>query len=125
MEVLTGLHASSPQIRTNEVTGGTNTLMNTLFKFALAVVAGILPYSTPMAAQFVPTSTKAARVRITQGPELEMSKYDMAIIRWTSDNPGGSPEHYGVVHYGTNPRDLSETAKSYIRLNPTHSYTVF
>ena len=49
----------------------------------------------------------------------------MAIVRWTSDNPGGSPEHYGVVHYGTDPKNLSETARSPIRLNPTHSYTVF
>jgi len=29
------------------------------------------------------------------------------------------------VHYGTDPKDLSQTAKSHIRLNPTHSYTVF
>src|SRR6266853_541036 len=45
--------------------------------------------------------------------------------RWTSDNPGGSPEHFGVVHYGTDPKNLSQTAKSHIRLNPTHSYTDF
>ncbi|MCU1224520.1 MAG: hypothetical protein JWQ42_2613 [Edaphobacter sp.] len=25
-----------------------------------------------------------------------------AIIRWTSNNPGGSDEHFGVVHCGTN-----------------------
>ena len=30
-----------------------------------------------------------------------------------------------MVHYGTNPKDLSQTAKSPIRLNPGHSYTVF
>jgi phosphodiesterase/alkaline phosphatase D-like protein len=30
-----------------------------------------------------------------------------------------------VVHYGTDPKNLSETAKSHIRLNPSHSYTVF
>ncbi len=29
------------------------------------------------------------------------------------------------MHYGTDPKNLSETAKSHIRLNPTHSYTVF
>src|SRR5712664_227544 len=50
---------------------------------------------------------------------------NLTIIRWTSDNPGGSPEHFGVVHYGTDPKNLSQTAKSHIRLNPTHSYTVF
>jgi hypothetical protein len=29
------------------------------------------------------------------------------------------------VHYGTDAKDLSRTAKSYIRLNQQHSYTVF
>jgi hypothetical protein len=29
------------------------------------------------------------------------------------------------VHYGADPKNLSQTAKSHIRLNPTHSYTVF
>jgi Purple acid Phosphatase, N-terminal domain len=41
------------------------------------------------------------------------------------NNPGGSPVHYGVVHYGTDPKDLGETAKNPIRLNPYHSSTVF
>jgi hypothetical protein len=68
---------------------------------------------------------KAALVRITQGPETERADPDFAIVRWTSNNPGGSPEHYGVVHYGTDPTKLDQTAKSPIRLNPAHSYTVF
>ncbi len=34
-------------------------------------------------------------------------------------------DHYGIVHYGTDPSGLSETAKSPIRLNPDHSSTVF
>jgi phosphodiesterase/alkaline phosphatase D-like protein len=54
-----------------------------------------------------------------------MTKYDRAIIRWTSDNPGGSPEHFAVAHYGTDPKNLSQTAKSPMRLNPGHSFTVF
>jgi phosphodiesterase/alkaline phosphatase D-like protein len=29
------------------------------------------------------------------------------------------------VHYGTDPKNLSQTAKSHIRLNQGHSYTVF
>jgi hypothetical protein len=33
--------------------------------------------------------------------------------------------HYGVVHYGRDPKKLSETAKNPIRLNPYHSSTVF
>ena len=39
--------------------------------------------------------------------------------------PGGSPEHYGVVHYGTDPANPRETAISPIRLNPCHSSIVF
>ena len=77
------------------------------------------------AAQVSPTTAKAARVRITKGPEIERVDPDFAIIRWTSNNPGGSPVHYGVVHYGANPTKLDQTAKSPIRLNPAHSYVVF
>ena len=94
-------------------------------KLALALVASLLLHSTPAAAQVSLTKSKATRVRITQGPELEMTKYDRAIIRWTSDNPGGSPEHFAVAHYGTDPKNLSQTAKSPMRLNPGHSSTVF
>ena len=41
------------------------------------------------------------------------------------DNPGGSPVHYGVVHYGLDPRNLNETAKSPIRVNPSHASATF
>jgi len=54
-----------------------------------------------------------------------MTKELLTIIRWTTNNPGGSTEHYGVVHYGTDPKNLSEIAKSPIRLNPDHASTVF
>ena len=64
-------------------------------------------------------------MRIIQGPEIEVAKEHLTIINWTTNNPGGSPVHYGVVHYGTDPRDLRETAMSPIRLNPGHSSTVF
>jgi hypothetical protein len=97
-----------------------------LLKPAMVVVAvGSLLHSTAAARQVSPTTSKTARVRITQGPEIERADTDFAIIRWTSDNPGGSPEHYGTVHYGTDPANLNQTAKSPIRLNPGHSYTVF
>jgi len=99
--------------------------MNRLLqKLALTVMVGSLLYSTPGLSQESPTTEKAAKVRITQGPEIERNDFAV-IIRWTSNNPGGSPEHYGVVHYGTNPKELSQTAKSPIRLNPSHSDTVF
>src|ERR1700730_7884059 len=107
--------------------------MNRLrMKLAITAAAGSLLFSNSVAAQVGPYSAKAltpaakaSRVRITQGPELESANDNSAIIRWKSNNPGGADEHFGVVHYGTNPKELSETAKSPVRLNQNHSYTVF
>jgi len=99
-----------------------------LLKLAMVITIGSLLYSIPAATQVrpvSPTTDKAARVRITQGPEIERADPDFAIIRWTSNTPGGSPQHYGIVRYGTDPTKLNQTAKSPIRLNPGHSYTVF
>jgi phosphodiesterase/alkaline phosphatase D-like protein len=72
-----------------------------------------------------PTAPKAPRVQIARGPELESADENSATIRWTSNNPGGSDEHYGVVHYGTSPDALNQTAKSHIRLNQKHAETIF
>lgn len=100
--------------------------MNRLLpKLMMTVMIGNLLYSTPIAAQESPTTKKAARVRIIRGPETERTDPDFAIIRWTSNNPGGSPVHYGVVRYGTDPKKLDQTAKSPIRLNPANSETIF
>lgn len=81
--------------------------------------------STPTGAQLIPPAPKTARVQITAGPELESAHDTWAIITWTSNNPGGSDEHFAVLHYGKNAKELSQTAKSHIRLNQGHSYTVF
>jgi hypothetical protein len=91
----------------------------------MMVMVGVPLYSTPATAQVSPTTKKAPSVKITKGPEIERADSYLTIVRWTTNNPGGSPEHYGVVHYGTSPKDLSLTAKSPIRLNPGHSDTVF
>lgn len=91
----------------------------------VATVFIVVISSNPMAAQVSPTTQKSARVRIMHGPELESTGEYLTIIRWETNNPGGSPVHYGVVHYGTDPRKLSETAKNPIRLNPAHPSTVF
>jgi Purple acid Phosphatase, N-terminal domain len=95
-----------------------------LRRLTMIVMAASIVYATPAITQVSPTIPKAANVRILQGPEIERND-SLVIIRWTSNNPGGSPEHYGVVHYGTDPRELNQTAKSPIRLNPGHSETVF
>jgi hypothetical protein len=84
----------------------------------------IMFLSGSLFAQESPTTPKAARVQIIQGPEIALASW-FTVIRWTTNNPGGAPVHYGIVHYGTDPKDLSQTAKNPIRLNPYHSETVF
>jgi phosphodiesterase/alkaline phosphatase D-like protein len=86
---------------------------------------GALFFPSPTTPQVPPPAKQAKRVHITQGPALESATGSSAIITWTSNNPGGTDEHFGVVRYGTDPKNLSETAKSHIRLNRGHSYTVF
>lgn len=90
---------------------------------ALTIAALACPKTTT--AQLVPHPKKASEVKISEGPAVELARDTWAIITWTSNNPGGSDEHFAVLRYGTNPKNLSQTAKSHIRLNQTHSYTVF
>jgi purple acid phosphatase-like protein len=90
-----------------------------LLILAISVLGGSLP------AQESPTTPKAERVRIIEGPKIELAKEHLTIISWITTNPGGSPVHYGIVRYGTDPSSLRGTAKSAIRLNPDHSSTVF
>ncbi len=94
-------------------------------KVAIVGVVSSLFYSNQSVAQILPPTPRAAHVKIIQGPTLEMAHDDVAIVRWTSTNPGGDDEHFGIAHYSTDPRDLSQTAKSHIRLNRTHPETVF
>jgi hypothetical protein len=103
-----------------------------ILRLIIATVGGLLvsslaeaqkdPYSK---GQILPPAPPAARVLITKGPELESARDGLAIITWTSNNPGGTDEHWGVVHYGTDSKDLSQMAKSHIRLNQNHPETVF
>jgi phosphodiesterase/alkaline phosphatase D-like protein len=64
-------------------------------------------------------------VQITSGPELETVNGTLAIIRWTTTNPGGTGLHYGIVHYGTDAMSLSQVAKSPNRRNPSHPDMIF
>ena len=92
---------------------------------AATAAAGGLLFSIPTAAQNPPPAPKTAHVEIRKGPALEISHDDLAIIRWTSTNPGGDDDHWAVAHYGTDPNDLSQTAKHHIRLNQSHPETIF
>ena len=108
-----------------------------LLTFAIAVFSGGLLSSSPILAQIhprpysatkadiLPPAKKASHVKIIQGPVLELATDFLVIVRWTSTNPGGDDEHFGVVHYGTSPSDLSQTAKTDTRLNRGHPETMF
>ena len=71
-----------------------NGLLRTL---AIATAVASLLTSNPGAAQILPPLKKAARVKIIKAPELEFSTDHLTIIRWTTNNPGGSDVHYGIV----------------------------
>jgi hypothetical protein len=90
----------------------------------MATVGSLLSCSLTLA-QLSPSEKQAARVEITKEPALEIARDDFAIIRWTTDNPGGTDVHFAVVHYGTDPEDLSQMAKSPIRINRGHPETIF
>jgi hypothetical protein len=104
-----------------------------LLKLAIIAAAVALLCSGPILAQMPappadqvpPPAKRAGHVQIVKGPALEIAHDDIAIIRWTTNNPGGDDDHYAVAHYGTDPKDLSETAKNHIRLNRTHAETIF
>src|SRR5271165_4600310 len=89
-----------------------------------AAASGLL-FSDLVVAQILPPQKRAEHVEITRAPELESAVSYMAIVRWTTTNPRGDDEHYGVVQYGTDPEELSQTAKGHIRLNRAHLETIF
>jgi phosphodiesterase/alkaline phosphatase D-like protein len=75
----------------------------------------------------ISTVENASRVRIIEGPTLEMSTETSAIVRWTTNNVEGTTVRYGVVHFGVDPRDLHQVAKSQNRWNrgqPSMTYRV-
>jgi phosphodiesterase/alkaline phosphatase D-like protein len=96
-----------------------------LIKMGMAAAAGSLLISNATFSQVVTPAKRAAHVEIKQGPALESATDDLVIVRWTSNNPGGSDDHFGVVHYGTDPKQLNQTAKSHVRLNQEHPETIF
>jgi hypothetical protein len=96
-----------------------------ILKLVMTTAIAAAIFSNPVAAQVPPPAERAKRVRIVKAPELEMAAGHLTIIRWTTNNPGGTDDHYGVVHYGTDPKNLNKTAKSPIRLNQGHPTTTF
>jgi hypothetical protein len=96
-----------------------------LVKLLSAATVGGLLSSSPLTAQILPPEKKAERVKIMYGPVLEIAYGDLAIVRWITNNPGGSDDHYAIADFGTDPKDLSQRAKSRLRLNRGHRETIF
>jgi phosphodiesterase/alkaline phosphatase D-like protein len=96
-----------------------------LLKLTIIAAVGSLLSSNPTAAQILPPQKRAERVEIKKGPALELAHDDLAIVRWTTTNPRGDDEHFGIVRYGTDPEDLNQTAKGHIRLNRAQPETIF
>ena len=94
-----------------------------LLKLSATVMVGSL-LCVSLAQMLSPTA-KAQSVAIIQQPNLESSHDDTAILRWSTTTPRGSAEHFAVVQYGTDPSALTQTAKSHVRINPSHSDTIF
>jgi hypothetical protein len=82
----------------------------------MAVGVSLLIFSVETASQERPVSKKAARVQIIKGPAVESATENSAIIRWTT-NTGGSLIERSIVHYGTDPKNLSRKAESPNRWN--------
>jgi hypothetical protein len=96
-----------------------------LIKMGIAAAVSCLLISNAIFSQVVTPAKRVTHVEIKQGPTLESATDDLVIVRWTSNNPGGSDDHFGVVHYGTDPKQLNKTAKSHVRLNQEHPETIF
>jgi phosphodiesterase/alkaline phosphatase D-like protein len=92
--------------------------------FAFVMIAGLMVwrFADDAVTAAVPTQTPA---QITGGPELESATDTSAIIRWTTVDPGGTVLHYGVVHYGTDAKNLTQVAQSPNRRNPSHPDMIF
>jgi hypothetical protein len=88
------------------------------FIVLIAAAAGSLTASDRFAAgDQARVGENASRVRIVQAPTLESSTDTSAIVRWTTNSVAGTTVRYGVVHFGVDPRHLSQVAKSQNRWN--------
>jgi Purple acid Phosphatase, N-terminal domain len=102
-----------------------NSMNKLVVTLAMAIPVASLVLPNQGAAQVLPPAKRARRVRIVKAPEFELAVGHLTIIRWTTNNPGGSDVHYGIVHYGTDPRNLTRTARNPIRLNQGHPTATF
>src|ERR1700704_4255386 len=97
--------------------------MSRLLSVAITVWVSILTFSTQTVSQQPPAGKKVASMRIIEGPTLESATHNSAIIRWKT-NTGSSLIEHSVVHYGTDPKDLSKKAESLNRWNRNLPYMI-
>jgi phosphodiesterase/alkaline phosphatase D-like protein len=82
----------------------------------MAVGVSILIFLIQTRSPQHPASEGATRMQVIKGPALESATDDSVIIRWTTNTGSGLIER-SVVHYGTDPKNLSRTAESLNRWN--------
>ena len=88
------------------------------FIVLITAAAGSLTVSDRLAAgDQARIGENASRVRIIQAPTLESSTDTSVIVRWTTNSVEGTTVRYGVVHFGVDPRQLTQVAKSQNRWN--------
>jgi len=99
------------------------------FVLLATAAAGSLTVSDRLAAgDRARTDENTSNVRITEGPTLESSTDTSAILRWATNSAQGTTVRYGVVHFGVDPGDLHQVAKSQNRWNrglPSMTYRVW
>jgi phosphodiesterase/alkaline phosphatase D-like protein len=92
-----------------------------------AAAGGLMSSDRLAAGDQAKVGQTASGARITQEPTLESATDTSAIVRWTTNNVEGTSVRYGVVHFGVDPRDLHQVAKSQNRWNrrlPSMTYRV-
>src|SRR5258706_14935091 len=99
--------------------------MSRSLRTLIAAMAASLIGSNPIVAQQIPGDERGRGVQIIVGPALESATEKSAIISWMSTTPAGPAGSFGVVHYGTDPNDTSQMAKSPIRLTITQPNSIF
>jgi hypothetical protein len=87
-----------------------------LLSIAITVWVSVLIFPIQAVSQQPLAANTARRMQIIRGPELESATDNSAIIRWTT-NTGNNLIEHSVVHYGTDPKDLSRRAESLNRWN--------
>jgi phosphodiesterase/alkaline phosphatase D-like protein len=95
-----------------------------ILTFAFVITTGLMPWGFADDVVSAAAATQKA-AQFAADPELESATDTSAIIRWTTVKPGGTALHYGVVHYGTDAKNLTQVAQSPNRRQPSNPDMIF